>query len=85
VARIQDLDGEARLATLARLARAFHGSPTRAREALFVGGHLDTPRCATRAELDAALDALRASRSWSDARLAVQVQRVLAERGRVAT
>ncbi len=79
-AGISDLSGEARVATLARIGRLFHGSPTRAREALFVDGHLDAPRCRTRAELDALLDQLRSGRTWSDARLAGHVAQVVAER-----
>lgn len=80
VARISDLDGEARVATLARLGRAFHGSPTRTREALFEDGRLELPRCASRAQLDEALDALRSGRRWSDERLAGHVAEVVAER-----
>ncbi len=80
VARIGDLDGDARIATLARLGRAFHGSPTRTREAMFENGHLSLPRFETRAELDEALDALRSGRRWSDERLAGNVADVLAER-----
>jgi uncharacterized protein YjiS (DUF1127 family) len=80
VARIQDLDGDARIETLARIGRMFHGSPTHVREALFVDGRLDAPRYASRAELDASLDRLRAGRRWSDARLAEHVADVLRER-----
>jgi len=81
VAGISDLDGEARVGTLARIARMFHGSPTRTRAALFENGHFDAPRCRTRAELDALLDEMRSGRTWSDARLAEHVAQVTAERG----
>jgi hypothetical protein len=80
IADVSDLHGEARVATLARIGRIFHGSPTRAREALFVDGHLDAPRCHSRAELDALLDEMRSGRTWSDARLAEHVAHVVAER-----
>lgn len=80
VARIGDLDGDARVATLARLGRIFHGAPTRARETLFVDGRLDAPRCHSRAQLDALLDDMRSGRTWSDARLAARVAEVVAER-----
>ena len=79
-AGISDLEGDARVATLARIGRLFHGSPTRAREALFEGGRLDSPRCRSRAELDTLLDQLRSGRTWSDARLAEHVAQVVAER-----
>jgi hypothetical protein len=80
IADVSDLRGEARVATLARIGRIFHGSPTHAREALFVDGHLDAPRCHSRAELDALLDEMRSGRTWSDARLAEHVAHVVAER-----
>ncbi len=82
VAAVSDLEGGARVATLARIGRIFHGAPTRAREALFEDGRLDRPRCRTRAELDALLDEMRSGRRWSDARLAGHVAEVVAERGR---
>ncbi len=82
VAHVTDLTGEARVATLARIGRIFHGAPTRAREALFVDGRLDAPRCHTRAELDTLLDAMRSGRTWSDARLAEHVAQVVAERSK---
>ena len=80
VARVDDLQGDARLETLARIGRIFHGSPTHARASLFVDGRLDAPRCGSRAEHDALLDEMRAGRRWSDARLASHVASVLAER-----
>jgi hypothetical protein len=82
VSGISDLHGEARVTTLARIGRIFHGAPTRAREALFVDGRLDAPRCQSRAELDTLLDEMRSGRTWSDARLAEHVAEVVAERGR---
>lgn len=80
VSRVPDLEGDARVDTLARIGRAFHGSPTRARAALFEDGRLDSPRCSSRAELEATLDALRSERTWSDQRLAEQIAHVRAER-----
>lgn len=80
VAGVSDLHGDARVETLARIARIFHGAPTRARESLFVDGRLDSPRCHSRAELDALLDTMRSGRTWSDARLAEHVARVALER-----
>jgi hypothetical protein len=82
VARVRDLSGEERVATLARIGRMFHGAPTRVREALFVDGRLDAPRCTSRAELDALLDRLREGRRWSDERLARRVADVIDERRR---
>lgn len=80
IAAVPDLHGDARVQTLARIGRIFHGAPSRARDALFVDGRLEAPRCQSRAELDALLDSMRSGRSWSDARLAEHVSQVVAER-----
>jgi hypothetical protein len=75
-----DLEGDARVALLARLGRLFHGAPARARERFFVDGALDAPRFTSRATLEAAVDEMRQGRSWSDDRLLANVSDVLAER-----
>jgi hypothetical protein len=80
VARISDLHGESRIETLARIGRIFHGAPARARDALFVDGHVDAPRCRTADELGALLDAMRSGRTWSDERLAGHVSQLARER-----
>ncbi len=80
VARVSDLPEDARVATLARIGRIFHGAPARARETLFVDGRLDAPRAHSRAELDSLLDGMRSGRTWSDERLAARVAEVVAER-----
>lgn len=65
----RDVEGLERARMLTRIARCFHGAPSRAREAFFWDGDLARPRATTAAELEAGIQEHRAGRMWSDDRV----------------